>query len=163
MENSDSKKWSSVKVANFLDMVENGLAELKKGPFYNNNSNYRKANIVFDYTREEIREISKCATDVSYFAEKYAHVMTDDGIRLITLRDYQRNILKGFAQEENRFNILLAARQVGKCFLLDTQVITKEGNKIYPAILYYELLKKEKGLTFLQKIKLKLYKLFISI
>ena len=114
---NDFKKWSTIKVERFLDMVENGEAELRKGPFYNNNSMYRKANAVFEYTNEEIREIARCAKDIKYFAERYASVMTDDGVQVIKLRDYQENIVAGFAKPENRFNILLASRQVGKTIM----------------------------------------------
>jgi hypothetical protein len=38
--------------------------------------------------------------------------MTDEGVKRITLRKYQRKILKAF--QHNRFNALLASRQIGK-------------------------------------------------
>lgn len=161
MSNIDLKNWSSKKVDDFLLSVEDGLIDISKGPFHGGNTNYRKANIVFDYTNEEIQELTRCANDIIYFAESFCKVMTDDGLKKIKLRDYQKDLLRGY--RENRFNICLASRQIGKCFFFNTQVLVKDGNKIHPAILYYELLKKERGLTFLQKIKLKLYKLFIKL
>jgi len=32
--------------------------------------------------------------DIVYFAEKYAVVMTDEGIQQVKLRDYQKNVEK---------------------------------------------------------------------
>ena len=60
----------------------------------------------------EIEELARCANDVVYFGEKYCFSMTDEGIRRITLRDYQKDMLKGF--QENRFTVMLASRQIGK-------------------------------------------------
>jgi hypothetical protein len=67
---------------------------------------------VFEYTEEEITELARCANDIVYFAEKYAVVMTDDGVQQVKLRDYQKQMLSDF--QHNRFNIVLASRQMGK-------------------------------------------------
>jgi len=81
-------------------------------PFYEGKQFLRKGNIVFEYTDEEIQELAKCASDIVYFAEKYAVVMTDEGIRKVKLRDYQKDMLRNFQNE--RFNVVLASRQMGK-------------------------------------------------
>ena len=81
-------------------------------PFYDNNPNLRKGNIVFKYTEHELKEITKCAKDIVYFADNYCTVMTDHGLQTIKLRKYQKEMLKQFQAE--RFNICLASRQVGK-------------------------------------------------
>jgi len=107
--------WSTEKVNKLLDDIENGVIEiksLKHSPFKDNESEWKKANIIFEYTPDELEEIRKCKSDVLYFADTYAKVMTDDGINQITLRDYQSEILWSFST--NRFNILNASRQIGK-------------------------------------------------
>ena len=38
--------------------------------------------------------------------------MTDEGIQQVKLRDYQKQMLRDF--QHNRFNIVLASRQMGK-------------------------------------------------
>ena len=55
-------------------------------PFYEGKQFLRKGNIVFEYTDEEITELARCAQDIVYFAEKYAVVMTDDGIQQVNYR-----------------------------------------------------------------------------
>lgn len=104
----EDKAWSTEKVNQFLYKVEDGLIDISRGPFHNQNSNYRKDNLVFDYTNEEILELKKCAQSVTYFAETYCKVMTDNGLEKISLRDYQKSLLDGYSK--NRFNITLASR-----------------------------------------------------
>jgi len=104
----NTKNWSTEKVNRFLQNIEDGLVDISKGPYHDRNDKYRKANMSFDYTIDEINEIAKCAKDVIYFAEKHATVMTDDGLMKIKLRDYQKDLLEGFSK--NRFNINLASR-----------------------------------------------------
>ena len=103
--------WDSKKVEQLMTALDEGYKP-KSTPFYEGNFNLRKGNIVFDYTKEEIQEIKRCATDIVYFANNYCTVMTDKGLQTITLRPYQENMLRQFQAE--RFNICLASRQVGK-------------------------------------------------
>ena len=103
--------WDSKKVEQLMIALDEGYKP-KSTPFYEGNFNLRKGNIVFDYTKEEIKEIKKCATDIVYFANNYCTVMTDHGLQTIELRPYQEEMLRQFQAE--RFNICLASRQVGK-------------------------------------------------
>jgi len=80
--------------------------------FWSNNPQYRAADINFDLTKEETEEFIRCANDVVYFANMYAHAMTDDGIASITLRPYQEKMLE--TMNDNRFVVMLASRQIGK-------------------------------------------------
>lgn len=105
------KIWNSKKIAEVVERIDNGLTA-DFSPFYDQNTAYRGADVVFDYSQEELQELAKCAADVVYFGEKYCFSMTDEGIRRITLRDYQKDMLKGF--QENRFTVMLASRQIGK-------------------------------------------------
>ena len=104
--------WSTKSVNDLILAMDQGYRPKVALPFYEGKQFLRKGNIVFEYTDEEIGELAKCASDIVYFAEKYAVVMTDEGIQQVTLRDYQRDLLRDF--QENRFNVVLASRQMGK-------------------------------------------------
>ena len=104
--------WSTKNVDDLLVALDKGYRPQVSMPFYEGKQFLRKGNIVFEYTEEEIAELAKCANDIVYFAEKYAVVMTDEGIQQVKLREYQKELLHNFQNE--RFNIVLAARQMGK-------------------------------------------------
>ncbi|MDC1282333.1 terminase family protein [bacterium] len=104
--------WSTKSINDLLVALDKGYTPQVSMPFYEGKQFLRRGNIVFEYTDAEIEELAKCANDIVYFAEKYAVVMTDEGIQQVTLRDYQKELLRDF--QHNRFNIVLAARQMGK-------------------------------------------------
>lgn len=110
----DKIVWSSELVNRAKLAIEDGV-ELNMNPFYEKDINYKKPNILYEYTDEEIEEVRKCASDVVYFANKYAFTMTDEGIKQIVLRDYQVDTLNNF--QTNRFSILKSSRQIGKTIL----------------------------------------------
>lgn len=115
LDQENSAIWTTEKVNKLLEDFENGLIDIKtikNSPFKDNDPVWKKANIVFEYTPEELEEIKRCKADPVYFASKYAQVMTEDGIQQITLRDYQEEIIRSF--KNNRFNCLMASRQIGK-------------------------------------------------
>jgi hypothetical protein len=103
--------WSTAAVEKLIRAMDEGV-KVKATPFSEGNMNYRRGNIVFEYTDEEMEHIKKCANDILYFAEHFATVMTDKGLQRIKLRDYQKDMLVSFV--ENRFNVCLASRQIGK-------------------------------------------------
>lgn len=144
------------------DSLETAIKGLKEGrrlvanPFYENNIKLLKDNLVFNRTKEEVKEWKKCANDILYFAEKYCVLMTPEGRQHIHLRDYQKKYLLHLFN--NRLSIYLSARQSGKTtssaiFLLHyllfnfdkTSLVT--GNKRKTAVeilekikqIYYEL------------------------
>jgi hypothetical protein len=110
----DSQKlvWSTKVINDLMVALDKGYRPQVSMPFYEGKQFLRKGNIVFEYTDSEITEIAKCANDIVYFAEKYAVVMTDNGIQKVKLREYQKQLLRDF--QHNRFNIVLASRQMGK-------------------------------------------------
>jgi len=113
-EEKSSNFWSSAKVERLIyDAEENGV-DYKDvdNPFHENDPELRKGNILFEYTEWELEEIKKCAEDVVYFANTYCHVMTDEGIRQILLRDYQIQILNQY--QHHRKNVFVSPRQSGK-------------------------------------------------
>lgn len=106
-----SQVWTTEKVNKLLEDIDAGV-DVKSTPFWDGKPEWRSANIVFEYTAEEMEEIQRCAKDVIYFANNYCFSMTDEGVKNITLRDYQEDVLRDF--QDNRFCVFLSPRQVGK-------------------------------------------------
>lgn len=159
---SDRIIWSTKQVNDLHTALDQGYRPKVKLPFYEGKQFLRKGNIVFEYTNEEIAELAKCASDINYFAEKYAVVMTDDGIRKVKLRDYQKRMLRNFQNE--RFNIVLASRQMGKCFIGPTDIKIKDPQGKIKTItigeLYYTILKQRRPLKVTEWFKWNLWKLY---
>lgn len=118
-------KWTTEKVNELVKMMDNGVNS-KNNPFLDGKIEWRKGNILFEYTENELAEIKKCASDVIYFANKYCYSMTDEGIALLKVRDYQEDMLRDF--QENRFCIAMQPRQSGKAQPLDS-IVWKESGK----------------------------------
>lgn len=77
------------------------------------NPNVKKINIKEEYTKEQIAEYIKCSQDPIYFIEKYVKIITlDKGLMPLILRGYQKEFI--LCMHENRFSIVLAARQSAK-------------------------------------------------
>ncbi len=96
------------------DKINDGVV-LKRfqNPWLKSEVGLRRAGVSFRMTPDEQQEYVRCALDVHYFVEKYCKVKREDGsVGSIKLRDYQKEILDNFVN--NRFNILMASRQVGK-------------------------------------------------
>ena len=119
---SESNYWSTKRVEELLWKVEEEGLDYKQvdNPFHDGDPELKRANILWEYTNEEILEIQKCARDVTYFA-KYCQVMMDHGLDYIKLRDYQTSVLKVY--QANRFNVFLAPRQVGKSIMSGVMLV----------------------------------------
>ena len=107
-----------------IDDANSGL-EIDSGPFYMGDTELRAANIVFEYTEEEVEEFKKCMLDPVYFVENYCKFQNDKGRTLVDLRKYQRDIIHMVCDShydedldemvpDNRQNIIMASRQIGK-------------------------------------------------
>jgi hypothetical protein len=130
--------------------------------WFNNNDGVRKKGIKFAMTQQELAEYIKCKLSVYYFAEHYCKIKLEDGtVGQMKLRDYQKDIIKLYT--ENRYSILMASRQVGKCLTFNTLLNLKDENgtnfKINIGKLYYETLKKYRKLTLYEKLKLFFYRI----
>lgn len=104
-------QWSTAT----LELAIKGLNEGRKlvsNPFYNNKTYLLKGDLVFKHTADEINEWKKCKHDIIYFANTYCKLMTPDGVKNITLREYQTEYLNHLI--ENRLSILCSCRQSGK-------------------------------------------------
>jgi hypothetical protein len=155
------KVWSSKKIQEEINKIEQGLTA-DYAPFWDGKIEYRAPDIVFDYTESELQELAKCADDVAYFGENYCYSMTDEGISRIKLRGYQKKMLRDF--QDNRFNVMVASRQIGKCSSYSTKIkiMIKNQNimEISLGNLYFMLLQKERKLSPFEKLKWGLWKFY---
>lgn len=156
IDNADKLVWTTEKVDKLILAMEEGYVT-RDNPFYEGDKDFRRGKIVFNYTQAEMDEIKHCARDIVYFANTYCKVMTDEGYQQITLRDYQEDILRSF--QKNRWDILLAPRQVGKCFFYTGKIKIKYPNgEIKDTTIgdfYYSIVNP----SLLGKLKVKLYKI----
>lgn len=158
-DNERQMVFTSAIVDEATDKINDGIVVKRyQNPWMKSEVGIRRAGVSFRITPEEQQEYVRCALDIHYFTEKYCKTKREDGsVGSITLRDYQKEILDNFVN--NRFNILMASRQVGKCFNFNTLCsIEKDGLIIDYRIgkLYYYMVSKERSLTILEKIKIKL-------
>ena len=115
------------------DKINDGVVVKRyQNPWLKSEVGLRRAGVTFKMTPAEQQEYVRCALDVHYFTEQYCKVKTDDGsIGNIRLRDYQKDMMDNFVN--NRFNILMASRQVGKTisssiFMLHTILFNNDKN-----------------------------------
>ncbi len=77
------------------------------------NPNLKGPNVQHEYTYEQLAEIKRCSQDPVYFIQHYVKVQhPKHGVIPFKLRPYQIRMIKGF--QENRFVVVLSARQTGK-------------------------------------------------
>lgn len=103
--------WSTTALEAAIKGLNDGR-KLIANPFYENKTKILKGDLVFQRTQYEIEEWKKCSRDILYFVNKYCKLMTPQGVKNITLRNYQENYLEHLTN--NRLSIYLACRQCGK-------------------------------------------------
>jgi hypothetical protein len=80
---------------------------------YNGNPRVKRDGIEQSWTTEQVQEYIKCSSDPIYFIEKYIKVIhLDRGLVPFNLYDYQKKMISHY--HENRYNLTLASRQIGK-------------------------------------------------
>ena len=79
---------------------------------YRDNPKLKRVGVQVQWTREQIEEYQKCATDYLYFAKYVTIISLDRGIVPFEMYDFQKDMIKTF--DENRFVIVKCPRQVGK-------------------------------------------------
>ena len=111
--------WSTEKINKLVDDINNGRSDIRSlsnSPFKDNDINLRRDNLPFEYTPQEMKELSKCKASILYFVNNYCQIQTNNGRQLVSdiggLRDYQDQILETF--KVSKLNIVMASRQVGK-------------------------------------------------
>lgn len=87
------------------------------------NPDLKRAFAEDEYTPENIQELKKCIDNPIYFLEKYVKVThPTKGAMAFKLYEYQKEMILGI--HENKDVIILASRQLGKCVVGDTKIIT---------------------------------------
>lgn len=87
------------------------------------NPDLKRAFATDEYTPEMIQELVRCQKDPIYFLEKYIKVTHPTrGAVDFKLFEYQKHMVLNI--HENKDIIILASRQLGKCFQFETTINT---------------------------------------
>lgn len=127
--------WSTNSINAAIDGINKGL-QLKANPFIGKDTQLLKPNLVYKRTKDEVEDFKKCMFDPIYFASK-CYIKTPTGIKPCVLRDYQIRYINHLVN--NRFSILLAARQCGK-----TNFLTVKCDFSFPKKLVFSELSNKK-------------------
>lgn len=93
------------------------------------NPNLKKANQQIEYTQETVHELLKCSQNPTYFIENYVKVQHPvRGMIPFALYPYQKRLVKNY--HNNRLNIVLSARQTGKCLESTTSIVVVNKSDI---------------------------------
>ena len=84
--------------------------------YYLGDKNLPSGNIKQEYTPAMIKEIVGCGKDIVKFTKHFYITTLEHGKQKISLYRPQKRVLKALVQ--NRFNIVLASRQIGKTTLM---------------------------------------------
>jgi len=96
---------------------------------FDGNPRLRPAGIPVRLTPSQMEEYVKCSEDPIYFIENYIKIINlDEGLIPFKPWPYQKRMIKQFTAD--RFSIVKAPRQCGKCQKLNTLVKIKyKGNQ----------------------------------
>jgi hypothetical protein len=171
--------FTTEKIEEIKNKVDQGYKITRQEKYWaENNILTKRDGIIFTLSKEEQDEYFKCKlgidtndrpflgmegqilkqSGIEYFAEKYCKIKNELGrVSSIRLRDYQIDILNMIM--DNRFTILNAARQIGKCVFPTTNILTTNGYVKFYKICF----KLRERKTFLDYIKYSLYYLIDKI
>lgn len=122
----EAEKRSKVYSTEIINKIlKDGDAGKDMMPFFHGKTEWRNADITFEYTADEWNELTKCADDALYFISNYCTFLTDKGRRTVKLRDYQEDTIHLICDEvydenidlfkpKNSKVIMMMARQTGK-------------------------------------------------
>lgn len=119
--------WSTNVLEKAVDGINKGLP-LKANPFIGKNTQLLKPDLVFQRTPEEVADYIKCMNEPLYFATK-CYIKTPTGMKACVLRDYQERYIMHLVN--NRFSLLRAARQCGKCLFLLSKLTISIHSKLF--------------------------------
>ena len=95
--------------------------KLSRKQIYLNNPKLKKAGVPVPMSQEQVMEYARCKEDPVYFIENYVEINTiDRGFIKLKLYPFQKQTVQDI--QDNRFIVLKAGRQVGKCFFINTIV-----------------------------------------
>ena len=87
---------------------------------YLGNDKLRKADVKIEYSLEQLQEYAKCAENPEYFIRNHVYIISNAQSKKFDLYDCQADLINHY--HNNRFNILMAARQSGKCIKDSTMI-----------------------------------------
>lgn len=116
--------YSTAKIQEILDSMNSGY-EPDMTPFFENDIEFKDANVPFELTDEEQEERLRCSVDPEYFIAKYVQFQTDYGYKTVQLREYQKKFIHLVNDEhwddkietfvpDNQYVISMQSRQMGK-------------------------------------------------
>jgi hypothetical protein len=85
---------------------------LAEGKFFQGNEKLLGKNAKIAWTSEMIEENKACSRNIIHFAERHFYIITDEGKEKIKLRNFQKEMLRGFKRDPR--NVVLSSRQSGK-------------------------------------------------
>ena len=88
----------------------------KEQTFYLGNKNLPVPETNFDWTPEMVEDLERARKSILHFSRFFYIVNLDEGKQPIKLYTYQKRILKALV--DDRFNVVLASRQIGKTTIL---------------------------------------------
>lgn len=89
------------------------LNPLRKTDYYNGNPRLKRQDVRMELEDWQLDELEKCEDDIIYFVKNYMKIThVDDGLVAFKPYDYQEKLLHHL--QDNRFTIVLSARQTGK-------------------------------------------------
>lgn len=91
------------------------------------NPNVARINVQREYTPEQLSELAKCSNDPIYFIENYCKIISlDNGVIPFKMYDAFKEYVT--TVNDNRYVLLSAGRQLGKCSWYNTNYTVR--NKI---------------------------------
>jgi len=91
-------------------------AKSKDTTYYLGNKNLPVPETNFEWTPEMVEDLERARKSILHFSRFFYIVNLDEGKQPIKLYPYQKRILKALV--DNRFNVVLASRQIGKTTIL---------------------------------------------
>lgn len=89
------------------------MSKQREATPFKNNEQLPAAQSTYSYTVDELREFVKCKEDPVYFIKNYVKIIhVDKGLVPFEMWPFQENMVRNY--HENRFNITMCSRQVGK-------------------------------------------------
>lgn len=87
---------------------------------YLGNDKLRKAGIQLEYSLDQLQEYARCAEDPEYFIKNYVYIISNGESKKFDLYPKQEELIDHY--HNNRFSILMSARQGGKCIKDSTYI-----------------------------------------
>lgn len=106
----------------------------------------KRANVEVEFDAKKARELMRSAQDPIYFIKNFVKIRHPTlGIVPFELYPYQEELIKMI--HENRWSIILSARQTGKCCFFATTInIRKAKTSFFPKLMlgFFKFMEKQK-------------------